>query len=76
MICLSVAGNSSLADFGSEVVLTFGEEETVHQLLLPLVDDDIVEANEVLQVKLSIAMDNNIELTADTATIFIVDDDG
>ena len=76
LLCFSVAENSSLADFGGEIVLTFGEEETVQQLLLPLVDDDVVEANEVIQVRLSIAVDDNIELTADTATIFIIDDDG
>ena len=76
LLCFSVAENSSLADFGGEMVLTIGEEETVQQLLLPLVNDDVVEANEVIQVRLSIAVDDNIELTADTATIFIIDDDG
>ena len=73
---LSVAGNSSLADLGSEVEVTFGEEDTVLQLFLPLVDDDVVEANEVIQVQLSVAVGDGIELTADTATITIIDNDG
>lgn len=57
-------------------MVAFGEEETVLQLFLPLVDDDVVEGNEVIQVRLSIAVGDNIELTADTATITIIDDDG
>jgi hypothetical protein len=46
------------------------------QLFLPLVDDDVVEANEVIQVQLSIAVGDGIELSADMATITILDDDG
>lgn len=59
-------------------MVVFGEEDTALQILLPLVDDDVVEPNEVIQVMLSIAVHvgDNIELRADTATITIVDDDG
>ena len=57
-------------------MVAFGEKKTVLQLFLPLVDDDVVEGNEVIQVRLSIAVGDNIELTADTATITIIDDDG
>ena len=35
-----------------------------------------MEVNEVIQVKLSIAEDDSVELTADTATIIVIDDDG
>ena len=70
------AENTSITDTGSGVI-ELGEDETVQTLRFQLLDDEVVEANEVLQVTLSIVgEDAGIDLTVDTTTLIITDDDG
>lgn len=76
LLRLSVIENSAVANFGNESVIMFGENESVQQIIIALVDDDVVEANEIIQVKLSTTVEDSVELITDTATIIIIDDDG
>lgn len=62
----------------SPTTVTILEEEVLTSISVELVNDDIVEGNEVLFVRLVPAPNNasGVELTMDTATIVITDNDG
>ena len=68
--------STAIADTGSASVV-LDEEESIQQVVFDLVDDNVVEANEVIQVKLSVVGEGvGIDLIVDTAIITITDDDG
>lgn len=70
------AESTSIVSTGYQSV-TLDEDDTTQLLVLHLIDDNLVEADEIVQVKLTVVGQSaGIELVNDTAMVTITNDDG
>ena len=71
-IFLITAGDDFVAD---TITVTFAIDQTVASVEVPIVNDNQVEDMEIFNASLTTA-DSNVMLRDDTATVFVLDNDG